>query len=91
MYRVSENVRSTHSLDGAMVLDVRQGQMFNLNFVGSRILELLKHGSTETAIIDAISLEFGISRDLVKNDVREFLETLKECHLVEQHEPGAAV
>jgi hypothetical protein len=45
MYRVSDSVRSTHGQDGAIVLDIRQGQMFNLNFVGSRILELLKEGS----------------------------------------------
>ncbi len=91
MYRVSDTVRSTHNEDGAIVLDVRQGQMFNLNFVGSRILELLKSGSTESAIADEISREFDVSRDLAENDVREFLQTLKKCHLVEEHEPGVAV
>jgi hypothetical protein len=78
MYRVSDTVRSTHNRDGAIVLDVRQGQMFNLNFVGSRILELLKSGSTESAIVDEISREFGISRELAENDVREFLQNLEE-------------
>jgi hypothetical protein len=91
MYRVSDTVRSTHNRDGAIVLDVRQGQMFNLNFVGSRILELLKSGSAEPAIVDEISREFGISRDLAENDVGEFLRTLKKCHLVEKHESGVAV
>jgi hypothetical protein len=90
MYRVSDTVRSTHNRDGAIVLDVRQGQMFNLNFVGSRILELLKSGSAESAIVDEISREFGISRDLAENDVREFLQNLKKCHLVEEREPGMA-
>ena len=73
------------------MLDVRQGQMFNLNFVGSRILELLKIGSTESAIVDQISCEFGVSRDLAENDVREFLRNLKKCHLVEEHEPVVPV
>ena len=91
MYRVSNTVRSTHNQDGAIVLDVRQGQMFNLNFVGSRILELLKSGSTESAIVDEISREFDISRDLAENDVREFIQALKKGHLVEEHEPSAAV
>jgi hypothetical protein len=91
MYRVSGTVRSTHNQDGAIVLDVRQGQMFNLNFVGSRILELLKSGYTESGIVDEIGQEFGVSRDLAENDVREFLQTLKKCHLVEEHEPGVAV
>jgi hypothetical protein len=91
MYRVSNTVRSTHNQDGAIVLDVRQGQMFNLNFVGSRILELLKSGYTESGIVDEIGQEFGVSRDLAENDVREFLQTLKKWHLVEEHEPRAAV
>ena len=91
MYRVSNTVRSTHNQDGAIVLDVRQGQMFNVNFVGSRILELLKSSSTESAIVDEISQEFNVSRDLAENDVREFLQTLKTCRLVEEHEPGVAV
>jgi Coenzyme PQQ synthesis protein D (PqqD) len=91
MYRVSNTVRSTHNQDGAIVLDLRQGQMFNLNFVGSRILELLKSGSTESAIVDGISREFGVRRELAENDVREFLQNLRKCQLVEELEDGAAV
>ena len=91
MYRVSDTVRSTHSRDGAIVLDVRQGQMFNLNFVGSRILELLKSGSAESAIVDEISREFGVSQDLAKKDVREFLLNLKKCQLIEEQKSGVAV
>jgi hypothetical protein len=91
MYRVSNTVRSTHNQDGAIVLDIRQGQMFNVNFVGSRILELLKSGFAESAIVDEISREFDISRDLAENDVREFLQALKKCHLIEEHDPSAAV
>jgi coenzyme PQQ synthesis protein D (PqqD) len=91
MYRVSNTVRSTHNQDGAIVLDVRQGQMFNVNFVGSRILELLKSGSAESAIVDEISREFDISRDLAETDVREFLQALKKCHLVQEQESGVAV
>lgn len=90
MYRVSNTVRSTHNRDGAIVLDVRQGQMFNLNFVGSRILELLKDGSVESAIVDQISREFDVNRDLAENDVREFLQALKNFHLVEEQESGVA-
>ena len=88
MYTISETVRSTHDQDGAIVLNLEQGQMFNLNFVGSRILELLKHGFNEARIAQEIGREFGISGDIVENDVREFLHTLKKCHLVEEHEAG---
>jgi coenzyme PQQ synthesis protein D (PqqD) len=86
MYRVSDGVRSTHGQDGAIVLDVRQGQMFNLNFVGSRILELLETGATESAIVDEISQKFEVSRDVAESDVQEFIESLKQHHLLE--DPG---
>jgi hypothetical protein len=65
--------------------------MFNVNFVGSRILELLKSGSTESAIVDEISREFGVRRELAENDVREFLQNLKKCQLVEELEAGTGV
>ena len=82
MYRVSEGVRSTHGQDGAIVLDVQQGQMFNLNCVGSRILELLESGSGEPDIVNVISHEFNTSREIVENDVREFIESLEKHKLV---------
>lgn len=83
MYRVAESVRSTHGQDGAVVLDIRQGQMFNLNFVGSRILALLKDGSLQPEIVAEIVREFGVSRDVAENDVQGFLQTLRRYQLVE--------
>jgi coenzyme PQQ synthesis protein D (PqqD) len=87
MYRVSDTVRSTHNQDGAIVLDIRQGQTFNLNFVGSRILELLKNGTDESAIVDQITKEFDVSRDIAEQDVREFIHALKEQELVREQGP----
>jgi hypothetical protein len=83
MYRVPESIRSTHGQDGAVVLDIRQGQMFNLNVVGSKILELLKTGASEPAIVDEISSTFQVSRDVAEGDVREFIESLKQHYLLE--------
>jgi Coenzyme PQQ synthesis protein D (PqqD) len=86
MYRVAEGVRSTHGQDGAIVLDIRQGQMFNLNLVGSRILELLETGATQSAIVNEISHKFEISKQIAEGDVREFIESLKQHHLLEDSE-----
>jgi hypothetical protein len=80
--KVSEQVRSTHNRDGAVVLDVRQGEMFQLNFVGSRILELLKQGRTEAQIVAEICQEFRASREVVQTDVREFLAHLEKHQLL---------
>jgi len=83
MYRVSDTVRSTHGQDGAIVLDIRQGQMFNLNVVGSRILELLNKGSSQPEIVDEIMREFGVSRHVAENDLQQFLQALQKHRLVE--------
>ena len=85
MYRVSESVRSTHGHDGAIVLDIRQGQMFNLNFVGSRILELLRNVGPHRIQRSSIrsSESSAVGRDRAENDAQEFLQTLKKLHLVE--------
>lgn len=64
------------------MLDIHQGQMFNLNPVGSRILELLESGSAEADIVETISREFNANRDTVEDDVREFIGSLKEHKLV---------
>ena len=82
MYRVSNAIRSTHSQDGAIVLDVERGQMFRLNLVGSRILEILKVGCTESALVDQIIREFEVDRDTAEKDVRGFIGALKERHLL---------
>jgi hypothetical protein len=82
MYRISNSIRSTHGQDGAIVLDVEQGQMFNMNLVGSKILELLESGSAEADIVNAISRDFNADQEMVAKDVREFIESLKEHKLI---------
>ena len=81
--KLSEHVRSTHSQDGAVVLDILHGQMFRLNVVGSRMLELLKQGMTEAQIADAISRDSGAPLEIVATDLREFLNHLERNHLLE--------
>jgi hypothetical protein len=80
--RVAESVRSTHNQDGGIALDILHGQMFRLNFVGSRILELLKQGSAEPQIAEQLAREFGIEWATAEADVREFVETLEKHHLL---------
>lgn len=81
-YRISNSIRSTHCPDGAIVLDIEQGLMFNVNLVGSKILELLQAGSGETEIVNAIRIEFKEDQDVVASDVRAFIESLEKHKLI---------
>jgi hypothetical protein len=83
LLKIAEGVRSTHDRDGAVVLDIHHGQMFTLNLVGSKILEMLKRGCPETQMVEDISRKFGIRREIVERDVREFLECLEKHRLLE--------
>ena len=87
LLKIADGVRSTHERDGAVVLDIYQGQMFTLNIVGSKILGMMELGWPESKIVEDISREFGIRSDIVARDVHEFLECLEKHRLVESH-PG---
>ena len=84
MHKVSDAVRSTHDRDGGTILDISRDQIFNLNFAGSTILEFLKSGASEPEIVDRVSGEFNISRDIAEADVHEFIQILKQLRLVEE-------
>jgi hypothetical protein len=86
--KLSAQVRSTHNQDGAIVLDILHGEMFRLNFVGSRMLELLKQGCTNVQIADAVSREFGVAPETVTADLEDFLEHLEKHKLLNLSEPG---
>ncbi len=84
MIRISENIRETHNQDGAIVLDIFHGRIFTLNFVGARILELLKTNTEAAQIAEEISREFGVARGKASIDVHEFIEALEKHHLIER-------
>ena len=65
------------------MLDIRQGQMFSLNLMGSRVLRLIETGSAQSEIVEHIVQEFGVSRHLAEHDVQDFLETLRKYSLIE--------
>ena len=87
--RVPEHVRKANSPDGGIVLDVKHGRMFTLNVVGSKILELLAHHYSSEQIAAELSHEFGISIDVARRDVGEFLDTLEKFRLIEEHASSA--
>jgi hypothetical protein len=82
--KITEGVRRTQNQDGGVVLDILHGQMFRLNPVGSRILALLEVGNDEPRIVEQISRDFSMTLEIVKADVREFLEALEKHQLLER-------
>jgi hypothetical protein len=91
MFRISNDVRSTQTQDGSILLDVHHGQMFCLNLVGSKILDLLAHGYDEARIAEEISKSYGVGRDIASGDVREFLDTLYRHNILQSNRPNGSI
>jgi coenzyme PQQ synthesis protein D (PqqD) len=83
MFRISDTIRQTQTVDGRLLLDVHHGQMFCLNIVGAKILELMQRGYDEPRIADEISRDYGASREVVRADVIEFIEALHKNHILQ--------
>jgi hypothetical protein len=82
MLKLSEGLRRTRERNQSVLLHLGSGQMFTVNFVGSRIVELLETGASRLAIIDQITRECGADTATVRTDVDEFLALLASHKLV---------
>ena len=82
MLSTSKAIRNTRTQDGRVLLDVRHGQMFSVNVVGSRILELIELGWDEPRIATEISESFATSIAIVRDDVHVFIEELRKREIL---------
>jgi len=91
MFSISRSTRLTKSVDGGILLDVQKGEMFSLNPVGTRIIELLREPQDSLSLAEKLSQEFGVSEETVQDDVEEFLATLGKQGLLALNnaEPGS--
>jgi hypothetical protein len=89
MRAISSSIRRTQTPDGGILLDIERGQMFCLNSIGSKILDLLEEGHNEGRIAEQISAAYGTDIETVRMDVHDFLESLNQQHILKQCAPAA--
>jgi hypothetical protein len=83
MLRISDAIRSTGTRDGRVVLNLHHGQMFSINVVGSKILELIEQGWDEALIVDEIGRAYEMPIEIVRTDVHDFIENLSKHHILQ--------
>lgn len=83
MLRLSDTIRQTTTPDGEILLDVHHGQMFCLNVIGAKILELMQQGYDQAQIALEISKTYGVAIETVRADVGEFIESLHKHRLLQ--------
>ena len=91
MFQISDTIRRTETVDGGVLLDVHHGQMFCLNLIASKILELMQRGYDEVRITEEISSEYAVSREVVRADVNEFIEMLQKHHILQPIRPTSVL
>jgi hypothetical protein len=83
MLKISNAIRITSTADGAILLDVRRGQILGLNRMGSVIFRMLESGVDPAQIAREISKECGVNLEEVRADVRAFIERLQKSDVLE--------
>ncbi|MFP5227314.1 MAG: PqqD family protein [Acidobacteriota bacterium] len=86
MLRLPDNLRITHTADGAVVLDVTRGRIFRFNATGSLIFRMLQCGLGEKDIVSALVRQFAADMLTAESDTAEFLAALERHSLMQ---PGS--
>lgn len=69
--------------DGAVLVDMGSGAVFELNRIGAEIWGLLGSGATVHVICEALGRRYPVERGLLEADVRGLLDSLVNAGLVD--------
>src|SRR5712691_7813974 len=87
-WRISPEVRTTYSEDGAVLLDINKGLCYSLNPVAARIwvtIETSQAGITLDGIVGALETHFNVPRRQLGGDIAEYLTKLEDMGLVQRN------
>lgn len=80
-YKISENLALS---DSGFLFKANTGESFTVNETGLLILKNLKEGKSEDEIIDLLTEEYEVEKEMAQRDFDEFLTLLKNFDLVDQ-------
>jgi hypothetical protein len=78
----SQSVRESETQDGAVLLDIEQGQCFSMNPVAALIWKQLGQGCDPIEIAQNLSRTFDISLHQAGSDVQELIQRLTQLNLL---------
>ncbi len=67
---------------GGVLLDLERREYFALDDVAARMWEVLSVDGAVAGVVDALALEYEVSRPTLRQDVERFVRTLAERDLV---------
>tara|TARA_Y100001968_G_scaffold276989_1_gene271574 strand:+ start:2269 stop:2523 length:255 start_codon:yes stop_codon:yes gene_type:complete len=81
--RIRENIILEKLDDQIVILNIDDGIFYELNTVGTAILEEIKKNRDYKDLLDSIVNNFGIQRSEAKKDLDDFLSNLEEMGILE--------
>lgn len=81
-FNISPDVTSRALDPEVVILDLASGTYFGLDPVGARVWQLLSDGKTIAEVYDLLLSEFCVSRDVLEQDVLNFLSDLEKKRLI---------
>jgi len=88
--KLAEHVRTFADRDGAILMDIRAGQYYSVNAVGSLICSALVNGSSDRELAAMIATEYSLAASAAESDTNAFLGMLRSHQLVEALPAGGA-
>jgi hypothetical protein len=87
VYRRNENVVARQVGDDVVIVPIRHNvgdldSVYTLNEVAARVWALLDGSRTSKAVLDIVSSEYDVSRDVIERDVAELFASLEEATLI---------
>jgi hypothetical protein len=68
--------------DGAVLVNMRAGTVFELNHLGAEIWSLLGSGATVSRTCDALAVRYRVAPPTLEQDVRSLFESLAGAGLI---------
>lgn len=80
--RIADSVVLTDTEYGAVLLEQRTGEYFNLNMTGTIVLRMLVEGEEVPAIVQRLGEEYSVTLEEAREDVDALLTELHDAGLV---------
>ncbi len=83
--KLLERLKDLAVSESGFLFDPYSGTTFNLNNTGKFVLQLLTEGKRIEEIEAALRDKFEVGEEDLRNDIYEFVNLLKENHLLSNH------
>jgi hypothetical protein len=86
--KLKDSVREAINADGAVLLDIEQGRCLSLNSVGAKLWAMIKEGRSLDQVAESLEKEYGVSRQIVSQDISDFVGKLEANRLIANGNPN---